>query len=434
MSYTSALNRPLPLRRSTVIDDYQASAPLGFVFGRVTAPLTRFSGDGLIWHVSDGDIQGVESVTVDGKPAGAWDWRNSTDDAGHKIALVEFNVAPEPGKSVAALVRGTPDPLDGALLTNPGDWLWYVLAEIMGQPLARSRTARFAAECARLGVEIHGFLADTQSTARTVISQVLAGIGAVFSPAMPELAHFYPAPRRTDEPIERLYALDRHPQATLSAAADRIVTAYRIEYAYDWAVGRPAKTTVWQSAEGARDFGYIEGAVNAAWVHSDAVIADVARRALSASSRQSWAITVNDELPRGERLLPGEWVRAESAEIGFAADAMVLGADEALDSGVVSVSFEIATGAVPTVDLVSQSVAADQDAGDVFASRDGDTVTLTIKMPDGKPIAGAEVVFDGETRVTNAQGQARFAKPPGVYSLVVRAPGFATINDPAYEV
>jgi len=62
------------------------------------------------------------------------------------------------------------------------------------------------------------------------------------------------------------------------------------------------------------------------------------------------------------------------------------------------------------------------------SSRAGQSAIACTVIASGAPVAGAEVVVDGTTHVTDRRGQVRIDVPPGAVQLTVVKEGFATVT------
>ena len=112
----------LPLRTNADLGIFRDVSALPWRYGRnVAGKCIRLGATGKRWLWADHASSRIASVTVDGLPYDAWQWRNETDANGNPITLIETVDALEEGADLIAIGDGALDALSGELMTNPAD-------------------------------------------------------------------------------------------------------------------------------------------------------------------------------------------------------------------------------------------------------------------------------------------------------------------------
>ncbi len=405
---------PLPLRTSVVWPGYRESTPLAHRYGSTGGALVQYDDTRRVFVWADHAVRAIDSVLIGGQPAGNWIWRNAPDSTGRTVAFVEFEESPDEGADVVAHGRGKLHPRTGQLLTNPGDLLWDILANVSGLDVTEGDIAEFRSDAARLGIVIAGSLGQ-RDPIRSIVRGVCASIGAIYSPSTPGLARFWPGGAGR---VSVATAEARH-NAQASWQLGDVVTGLRIEF--DVQDGQSRQMIELRAPSAAHRFG--ERTANAIfdWVADARVAHAIGVRLLRQSARPQWLVSVSGI----ERVLSiGDTITLNHPALPVSGDAMVLAREADLEAVRSAVVVRVPVGDVPAVEIVRQTARSEVNA---YAGASVQTVggerVLTLQEEDSRPISSAQVTLDGQwTRQTDGAGRVAFPAslmPPGEHSLLI---------------
>ena len=415
------LTDPLALRKTTVWQKYQNVAFIPHVYGRVTIAPLKYRADGRQWVIADHAIQGVDSVTIDGKTTTAYSFTNAKDSTGADIALLDVFTVPV--DSITAMVRGKP--ITGGLMTNAARIVQDVIANIGGGTVTLAQLDAF--RTATTALELAGVVSGDLETARSQADEIMRSAGAVWSLAMPGIATLYPVDSvPSAAPIwATLNSLSaRNVECQVESAA--LYTVVKVEYAYDWVNGKPTKSVQVKAASQIAKYGRIERTVDARWLKHDRDAIALANRLLKYWSRPLHVVTMDISRDDGAKIPPGGYVSFSHPYAAVSGTLFVVDAQTEINSGATRLVVEGAYGSAPGVTLEYASATfADADET-LFVSYNNGVATITVADIDGNPIQGATVTINADSRTTNASGQVFFTLAPGTYLITITATGYAT--------
>lgn len=347
------LSSPIPLRKTSAWPVYYESATIPQVYGSITLTPIRYDKAGLWYVIADHPIAGVDAVTVAGLPVDGFVLRNDQDATGKSIALLELR-KPALEVAITATVRGKLDSVTGALITNPADWLYDVLAVVCGIPVAYTDLENFRRDTA--GIEIGGMIRGDTSSVRGQISAVLNSIGAVWSGGMPGIAALFPiASRPAWAPIAWVSDALRMSQISSEARNTDLITALSITFQKDWATEKLHSAVSFQSSTLA-DYGRRELALEAPWLRNKSAAATIGARLLAQWSRPRWRSSWTTWGPESVLLAPGDWASVSHPYLPASGEYMIQNAETTVLEQTARLSVEIAIGAVPIISQVQSSV------------------------------------------------------------------------------
>ena len=184
------LSMPLPLRTTVAWGEFLNVTPIPWVYGRCEVTPIAYNAAKTEWCLADHAMSGVDRVTVAGAEA-SFLFRNTTDKAGHPVALVELSAAPKDNGPVAVTVRGALHPTTGAMMDNPADIAWDILRR-SGITVPAAEWADFRRQCNAAGITAGGSLGSAM-TIRAALDSLLSGIGAVWSGGARGWARLWPS-------------------------------------------------------------------------------------------------------------------------------------------------------------------------------------------------------------------------------------------------
>lgn len=408
------LSAPLPLRTTTAWDAFRAAAPIPHRYGETCGELLQYNEQRTEFVWADHAVQAIDAVYVEGQAVGDWQWLNTTDTAGHPIALVRFGQAQDEGATLSAAGRGKLHPVTGQLMTNPADVVLDVLAGIAGRSISSASLDAFRRACEAAELTVGGSLASATETVRGVVRGICASIGAVFGEDMRGLCRLWPG---GVQDASRATVRDGDVSAS-SAIDDDFYTDLTVAYSYDG--DEPRATVQLEAPEMVRRYGRKAVTLEARWISSARVAAAVAYRLLAFHARPQWAVSVTP----ARVLAVGDTVTLAHPQCPVAGAHIVLARDYDVEAGTARVSVRAAAGDAPALRIVRQAAAFEpaQYAGVGVTTVGGERV-LTLREETGLPIVGAAVTLDGTlSRTTDATGRVSFpvaSMPAGEHVLII---------------
>jgi len=407
------LSTPLPLRTSMAWGAFRSQSVLPRRYGdAVGGALIAYNAARTEFVWADHAVTSVDRVTVAGQVVGDWEWQNTTDSAGHPIALVRFGQPQDEGADLAASGRGMRHPLDGRPMTNPADVIGDVLA-LAGRavPPATLESFRRAADAA--GLFVGGSIEDSAESAQSVVRAICASVGAIFNPDMRGLCQLFPG---GSMPAPRVRF--SRGQASAAAAVDDLVNDLTIAYA--WSAGEPGAALRLEAPDAVARYGRRTTTLDARWLTSARVALNVGRRLLSHWARPQWRV----EFSPAASVSVGDAVAFAHPALPIAGTHLVLSRSADLDAGTFSAGVRVSAGDAPAIRLIQQSTAfGPQQYANASIATVGNERILTLREENGMPIAGASVTLDGRIqRTSDAGGRVSFpvdAMPPGEHVLEI---------------
>lgn len=422
-----SLSDPLPLRSTTGFPAYNTVQPLPHVYGVCRLSPIPYSADNRFHFIADHPILSVDAVTVDGKPIKAFQLHNTADAFGHPIALLELQDSAE-SSSIAVDVRGKLTST-GVVITNPADLVYDLLSDVAGIEVDYSRLLEFRAQT--VGIELGGVIADGSASIRSIISDILVSIGAVWTLGMAQIAALYPRFQRpAGTPITAVPSL-LVSDLSSSIRADSIYTVLRYEFDQDYASGKPRASLTLQS-ETAQQYGEIVKTVRAPMLRNLASALSVATRLLQYGSGPVYrAQTTLAWDWEDEEIGPMDWITTEHHNLPASATGEYFVTDSSSSIG--GESYELAMESItrnpPKVELIGQSNLFEFVKSDLqYEYVDGVLTITVLNMDTSKPLKNASVTILGQEKFSDEKGIVKFKLDHGTYSIRIAAPGFASFT------
>lgn len=296
---------PLPMRTAAALGEFQQASVLPIVYGIATVAPVQISSDGRQWLLADHAIAGVDGVWAGATKLGAWSWRNTLDDSGHTIAMLETQSAFQQG-ALSVTMRGAMHPATGALLDTPDAILWHLLTTLGGLTLDAGALDDLRAWCADTGVKVGGVLSGSSLTLQSAADLICEGCGLAWSPLSRGLAQPWP-------PIEAdaITTVTRVRSPVLRATADGRNRVTHLDVSYDWddAAGEYRGTMTLAALDVVEDLGReVRQSLSLPWLRSARDVLEHASRRLAWLARITWEITAAQ--PRGIAL-EGDWAQID---------------------------------------------------------------------------------------------------------------------------
>ena len=412
----------LPLRTTAVWGAFRDLQVIPHRYGDTAGELIPYDEGRRLFVWADHASVEIRDVLVEGQSVFNWAWRNGQDSTGRSVTFVEFSTMQDEGARITAQGLAKADTRTGALITNPADVLFDILAGIAGHPITTASVDLFRAECATRGLTVAGSLAETISTQRAV-AEVCASVGAVFCPTMEGLARIHPGGS-----LEAFTAavVDGNLEASATCSLEAIATAVVINF--DWQDGTARQSIEVDAPDAIADLGRRELVLDAGWLADPRGAYDVAVRLLRQNARPVWNIGARGvkAISSLRRLAVGQTVSIDHPALPVAGTALVLACAADPFTDLCDIEVEIPVGAEPRVRLVRTSVALDplQYAAAAIITQ-GSSRVVTLRNADGGPLTDARVTLNGAITVySDAGGRCLFpvsAMPPGTHTLLITA-------------
>lgn len=407
------LSDPLPLRRSTVFDEYRVDTLLPWVYGRATLAPVPLDADGLEYLIADHAIVAVDAVKDDGQPIDGWELVQTVDATGEAVALLYLSQPPEGALSVA--LTGRRHPQTGALLEHPADIAEDLLTACgWSVPVGAFDVLRDRYPSVALG----GVLQES-ITIREAVSRVLGSVDADWCGS--PLSAWLPEP---GEPLATLTPRNSDAIAAEATHAD-LCTRLRVAYGYDWAAGAPRGSMTIEATDRLEHLGAIEQDLDLPWVRTARDALMLATAVLSRRARSRWEFSIT--LALTERYRPGDTLAIDDPWVP-SGPALVTAVERGR-TGQTLIAHRYADDP-PRIEMIGRGRLIDAAGADQIRVdyKDG-VATFTILNERGEPLAGASVTLDGtETRTTDRAGQVQFVTERGLHTLLVTANGYAPLE------
>lgn len=342
------LSANIPLRNTTVWPGYRLIETLKYGYGNVTIRPVQYDSSGLIWHLFDHPIQGVDQVTIAGSPAGSWDWFNGLDYTGRPCSFARLST-PASAENIEVSCRAMIHPATGELMVKPADVIWSVLT-LARSTFPESRLDIFRRECTEFGLECHGVLDDHTRTTRSYLEEIKTSLGAVWSGAMPNLFRIYPRSTPADEPYYQDYNKRNMANVAAGSASSDLFTVLRVQYAYNFATGIPEEVIQLEAIEEVKKY-RIEKEIELRWIQSGRMAAAIGERLLQFGARKKWGVSFSSGRPTPS----GGYSTFEHPIIPVSGSTMVMGSSASPSDPDGDYEIKIPVGAVPTIEITQQS-------------------------------------------------------------------------------
>lgn len=416
----------LPLRTTAVWGAFRDLQVIPHRYGDTAGELIPYDEGRRLFVWADHASVEIRDVLVEGQSVFNWAWRNGQDSTGRSVTFVEFSAMQDEGARITAQGLAKADTRTGALITNPADVLFDILAGIAGHPITTASVDLFRAECAERGLTVAGSLAETVSTQRAVAA-VCASVGAVFCPTMEGIARLYPGGSLEGfEAAEISAELDAGATCSLDRLANVIVVNF------DWQDGQARQSIEVDAPDSVADLGRRERVFDAVWLADPRGAYDLAVRLLRQFARPVWTVRASSVagVSALRRLAVGQTVNVAHPSLPVSGLAMVMACVADAFTDRCELEVELAAGAVPRVRLVRTSAAIEPlQYAAVWILTQGDSRVLNLQDADGSPLSDAAVTLNGQwTRYTDAGGRVLFPislMAPGTHTLEIVQAGQA---------
>lgn len=408
----------IPLRDTTAWPGYREAKPIPHRYGRCGGAALQYDETRQTFVWADHPSLAVDEVFVGGQAATDWTWANEVDVTGRAVTMIRF-VAPVPeGQAVVARGRAKLHPVSGALMTNPADVLWDVLANVGGLPLP---AARFAAFRQQAGDLVVGGSVEKVVRMYEIARSICTSIGAVCSSDMRGFARLF----LEDHGEPAIATVGQGVDVDSEAELSDICTDLTIRYAFEEGTPRGSVQYIMTRTP---PYGAQPLVIDAPWITSSRVASIVCRRELSLRSRPQFVVSVRGF--RGE-LRVGQFLELDSPLLPVDGVHMVLRREySVIDAGErTDATLRVVTGTAPALRLL-RNTNASEPIPSIVVSADPGAAEIEIEVLDvdtGAPLIDADCTLDDQiTRRTDSAGIVRFPKrvaTPGQHQLYVVAPG-----------
>ncbi len=413
----SAYTDPVPLGRSTDWPEYVADYALPVIYGRVRIAPRPYDRDGTLWLLAGHPIAGVDRVELGGSETDGWVLQNGVDPTGRAIAVLETAQPVASADDLKVELRGKMHPRTGDLLDRPDLILWDWLAGVCGMPVSQSALDDLRSWSQDNGIRCGGMIDDASQTIQSATDSIAAGMGLAWSAALAGVAIPWPG-----VPAGIAETLDvRADDVEAAASAGDITTRLRIDYAMDWAAGRPGRSLIMDAPGAMERYGMRESTITAAWITDTRSAESMAERWLRWYAGPSWEINARTAQP----IAVGSPVTLDHPHCPATTAVCIAATIGDTDTAITCLAGADYSGEVR---VVRRSTGADLDArtDTTYTYRDG-LLTYTVRDAAGRPLAGARITLDGaQTRSTDVHGRVQFRATRGRHVLTIEAAGYQT--------
>lgn len=332
------LAAPIPLGLTSSWRTFASVAPIPHRYGTVSGRLLQYDQAGLRWVWAGHAVLGIDSITVNDKPANEWQWKNTVDSAGNPIALVEFGQPQDTSATILAAGRGKLHPVTGRLLENPGDVIWDILANVARATFAEQAFAAFRNECDTRGLVVAGSI-ERIDTTQAIVRALCDSVGAIFCADAPQPCRVWPG--GAARPVrERL----RSPVHVLKASMPLAGIVNDLTIQFDIVDGNARQTIQLDAPDSIARYGRRANTLQAAWISSPRVAHDVAQRLLAQSARPAWTITASG-IKR--RIDVGDDVAIDHPVLPLSTTAAVLTREWDIEQALATLTLSVPVGDAP---------------------------------------------------------------------------------------
>lgn len=414
---TLRLTDPTPLRLTSNLGEFTQLSAIPCALGTVTLSPIRYDGSGYLFLLSDGIIEGVDSVEYQGRTISTWALRQSTDASGRPVSVLETEQQIESPSDLSVTLRGLLHPTTGEALDRPDLQIWYFLSEICGYDITQAELDDLRAAAQSAGLITGGVIDDSTLSIQAWLDRITAGSGLAWSRDYPGWALTWP-PTLGDA----VATFNRYhsPQIVSSSSAVDLATVLELQFDYDWAARDYRGSLRLSAPEAVARYGERIRRTTLPWVHDARAAITHAGTLLAYHARPLWTCTASAPPDIAQ---VGDTVDIEHAHAPITQGLVTHRSRGPIES---QYTIEAPHGSAPTtqVDRLSSSVAIDGIEAPEFDYQSG-LATVLIVNSDGDPLPGARVTLNGDTvRTADAQGWVQFAVPAGEHSLYVVASGY----------
>jgi len=410
------LTDKIPLRTSADLGAYTEIYTLPRVLGQTAITPVRYDASGHLWLLSDGVIEGVDRVEMDGAPISAWSLQIGADDGGHPVSVLETQAqVTDPGKLRVSL-RGELHPRTGQRLERPDLQLEFI-AQLAGLGLEPGQFDDLRAHCETAGLKTAGVLDDHTQTVQHWMDAVARGAGLAWSLEFPGIG--LPWPQAPDaDTVATLDAADS-PRLGATAAARDLCTRLELEYAYDPSRNDRRAVLVLRAPTAIDRYGEITRRITADWLQDARAALAYGTRYLEYYARPLWTLTASAPI---STVAPGQSVAIDHPLSPVTAGRLT---ERTRDAGGETWVLQAPAGAPPTVQI-ERSVAgvAIDPAAALLVQIQDDTAAVLITDPNGAALPGARVTVDGATtKIADAAGWVYLPADNAEHELLIQYPG-----------
>lgn len=388
-----AFTEPFPFRQSTALQGYSEFYNLPIVYGRTRLQPKPYDNSGRLWLLSDGVIQGVDSVSVDGSIINDWELQKGVDSTGAPVSVLETAIDGTP----VVTLRGKET--DGQLLQRP-DQIITDLFALVGRTIDLDELRTWSQDS---GILCAGVI-NNSATIQTVIDSVVQGMGLAWNQD-----NVIPYPEITAHSVAQITVKNDNFNAASQAA--NITTRLTVNYRYDYAAQRPSRSFVMDATE--TDYGIRETTVNANWITDNKSAEALGDRYLRWFASPVWEI---------QSSLVAEVAQVVDINHPYSPVTKAL-VTKRNNNGVTAVASSIYAGKLNIISRTSGEDIESTTSTELTTTPDGFIYNVTDS--NDRVLAGASVTLDGSvTRITDGSGNVQFSASKGKHKLVIRASGF----------
>lgn len=415
------LTAPVPLRTTAAWPGFRDLAPLFHVYGQSwVKPLWyRDEGSVRVWFIADHASQGVNEVLYRRAAFSNWEFANTIDVDGHPITILRTSIDVTESDDLAVHLRGKTDGLGGELLTNLGDCLYDLIVNIAGE--TRFSRADFDGARTRFADRpIAGVIDGAASSLRSQIQALVGSVAGGWSYNTQGFAVLYPVATVGNESV---YArLDK-------SNIDSVVSEVRLDdhyshivllFHYDWAQSGYRQAITLQAPNVERD-GALDRAltIEAPFINAPGVAFEVAQAFLQERARPRVYVTLQTSVSDAMSAPAGGYVTVDHPHCPINGSLIIADTQPDWENYTVTLALRGSFGALPVINLASQSVQVDLAGLPVVVERADDIVVINTEP-------NAQVCIGNRCKLADAAGVAAFTgiDPTRTYRLVITHPDF----------
>jgi hypothetical protein len=417
------LSAQIPLLSTTQLPGYRTDQSIPIVYGTVTLQPVSADSTGYIYLAAGHPCAQVEAVMIDNAEIQAWSWKNSINEAG-TMATISLTTSLQANQRITCRVRGKQSLRSGALITNPADVVWDILANVCGISIEYSELDRFRTDMAAKGITLSGAIVDARKTIRSTLDEIMISCGSVWSGQVPGIALDYLG--AIQEPPSAVITANQINSLQISAKLSEIATSLKMSYAYNFSQNQHTKTALFDCAAGIKQLGRTIVDLEASWLSSTRNAVILGEQYLQWKATPQWSISISTG---GEHksIRPGQWITAIHPHLpGGQITSLCINAELDITKGGINLLFIVPAGVVYPVSLGSLSTAFDPQTmeGTQIQFANGQA-TITFMDDKGSALAGAQVTLDGsQTKTTDKNGKVSFSTARGMHNIKVVATGY----------
>ena len=421
----SLLTQPIPLRTTAALLNFAGLVSIPHIYGTVTINPLKYRSDGRQWLIADHGIQAIEQVSVNGESISSYQLTNTTDTAGHSIALLETFDSLDDGESIRATVRGKED--NGVLIQNPADIFYDILNVVCGQTdVTKAKLSRFKYD--NTNIKLSGIINNTSPTLRSQLDEIARSCGAVWSTSIPNIAMQYPVSTLPSHlPTEHELTVLNTENVSCETLQDNIVTVLRVLYGFDYAIADYSGAVTVRAKAQVEKYGEITQDYLAPWCTSAAQAYDLGARILKYRSRPVWRASMS-ATGKALDVLPSQVVTVNHPHSVLSGRQLVVSNPVDVNSETAQIELEGATGTEPTITTDRIAASFPLIGTIIESSVKNGLATITVTDTEGTPLENATVKIGNAQIPTNAQGQANFILSSGRYQVTIQHPQIGTIT------